>query len=308
MKTQNKVYLTFDIEIIVARFSKNDNCYASICLAPLIIANFLKKRNLKGTFFISLSPKTKGIPYSVYMNYLEILLQGLRGFENIKLAPHLHAYELPVNFSCKKDHFYNYTLEQQITLLNWSRELFKKFGYEVDSFRPGGYLANEFYYRALETAGFKYSSIMNRNDPPVINLIKDELLTNSPFFVNNSVKEFPLSTVKINSIKGKEEIINLSPEFLILKTIKQYLHNMEYININFHSFSLLLTKLIREDHKNIFWHNLKYLICERTLNIILKKFDIYTLYGNTILKNELLNYLDFFSSDNSFSTKFIGEE
>lgn len=308
IKTQNKVYLTFDIETIVARFSKNNNCYASICLAPLIIAHYLKKRNLKGTFFISLSPKTKDIEYGVYSAYLEILFYGLKGFENIKLAPHIHAFSLPMSFPCKTDRFDKYTLTQQIDLLKWAKELFSNYGYEVDSFRPGGYFTNEFYYQALKDAKYKYSSVLNRAEPPVINLINNDLLTNNPFFVNNSVQEYPISSVKIKSIKGKEEIINLSPDFLVLNTIKGFLQRMEYININFHSFSLLLTKLIRENHNNIFWHNFKYLFFERTLNKILKKLDIYTIYGNTILKNELINYLDYFSSNDIFSTKFIGEE
>lgn len=308
MKIQNKVYLTFDIETVVARYSKNNNCYASICLAPLMIAYYLKKRNLKGTFFISLSPKTKNIDYISYRTYLEILLNGLRGFENIKLAPHIHAYSLPVNFPCKTDRFDKYTLEQQIAILNWAKELFYQFGYNIDSFRPGGYFTNEFYYRALEDSGYKYSSIMNRKEPPVINLVNNDLLINRPFFATNSIKEYPITSVKIKSIKGNEEIINLSPDFLVLDSTKTFLDRMEYININFHSFNFLLTKLIRENHKNIFWHNFKYLFFERILNNILEKLDIYTIYGNTILKNELINYMDYFSSNEIFLTKFIGEE
>ncbi|MDD2637139.1 MAG: hypothetical protein PHW82_16745, partial [Bacteroidales bacterium] len=85
------LYLTFDIETVVAKYSRNNNLFASICLAPLAIASLLKDKGLKATFFISLSPKNHKISFASYEFYLKILLNSLKGFSNIKVAPHIHA-------------------------------------------------------------------------------------------------------------------------------------------------------------------------------------------------------------------------
>ena len=52
-----KIYLTFDIETIVSGISRSENYLSGVYLASMFIAKELKIRDLKGTFFISLSSK-----------------------------------------------------------------------------------------------------------------------------------------------------------------------------------------------------------------------------------------------------------
>jgi hypothetical protein len=91
--------------------------------------------------------------------------------------------------------------------------------------------------------------------------------------------------------------VNLSPEFFTLESIKCYIEKLDYINLNFHSFGLLAPKLIRENHSFQFFRNLKFILLERPFNIILKKIGITPIYNNTILKRELISYLDYFEKN-----------
>jgi hypothetical protein len=76
----------------------------------------------------------------------------------------------------------------------------------------------------------------------------------------------------------------------------------------FHSFSLQTPKFIRENHANLIWENLKFIIFERTLNIILNSLNIYPIYKNIILNKELVKYLNYFKENNEiFETKFFEE-
>ena len=93
-----KIYLTFDIEIIVSKLSYNPTFYASVIVGALDIAWELKRRNLKGTFYISLSPKAKEINFQEYTDGIKMLVNCLKSFDNIKIEPHIHAYNLPVNY------------------------------------------------------------------------------------------------------------------------------------------------------------------------------------------------------------------
>jgi hypothetical protein len=305
---KKEVYLTFDIEIVTAKFSKNSNYLSALFIAPLLIAKLLKDRNLKATFFVSLSPKMHEYSFEFYEYYLDLLFNSIKGFENIKIAPHIHGRNLPMNFSTKEDRFDKYNDEQQIALLNWAKQYFKKYGIEANTFRSGGYFHTENYYENLSKSNFNRSSLLFRQNKPNIDLVNKEVNISNPYTIN-SITEYPVTSVKIKSIKRKVEIINLSPEFLTLESVKPYLEKLPYINMVFHSFSLQTPKLIRENHSNLIWENLKYILFERTLNIILNSLNIYPIYKNTILKKELVKYLNYFKENNDiFETKFFEEK
>jgi hypothetical protein len=302
---RKELYLTFDIEIVTAKFSRNSGFLSSICIAPLIIAKELKDRGLKGVFFICLSPKIHDASFKEYEYYLDILINSLKSFDNIQIAPHIHARNLPMEFSTFEDRFDRYDGKQQQKLLNWAKEFFLNYNIEVNLFRSGGFYYNEDYYENMKPAGYLMSSLLFRNESANINLINKQTLSNKPRIVDGII-EFPVSSVKVKSIKGKEEVVNLSPEFFTLESVKNYFEKLDYININFHSFSLLVPKLIRENHKFLILRNLKFLILERPLNIILNKIGITPIYNNAVLKRELFNYLDYFEKNkDKFESKFF---
>jgi hypothetical protein len=302
---KKSLYLTFDIEIVTARFSKNIDFFSSIFIAPLMIAKALKDRGLKGVFFICLSPKIHESSFKEYEFYLDILLNSLKPFDNIQIAPHIHARNLPMSFSTFEDRFDRYKDEEQIQLLSWAKEFFSKYNIDVNLFRSGGYFHNNDYYNNLKNSGYKMSSLLFRNEVANINFITKETFSNKSRIIDG-IMEFPVSSVKMKSIKGKEEVVNLSPEFFTLDSVKEYLEKLEYININYHSFSLLAPKLIRENHSFLFFRNLKFVFLERPMNKILELLGITPIYKNTVLKKELLNYLDFFEENyDKYESKFF---
>lgn len=304
---KKQVYLTFDIEIVTARFSKNSNYLSALCIAPLIMAKLLKERGLKATFFISLSPKIHEANFSFYEYYLDIILTSLKGYNNIQIAPHIHARNTPMEFATTEDRFDRYNNEQQIALLNWAKSYFAKYGIETDTFRSGGYFQTENHYKNLKNAGFNKSSQLFRKETPNIDMVSGNVHASEPYMVND-VLEHPVTSVKIMSIKRKLEVINLSPEFLTLESVKPYIEKLPYINLVFHSFSLLTPKLIRENHKNLFFENLKFILFQRPLNIFLEALNIFPIYNNNTLKKELVNYLDYFAKNkDTYETKYFNQ-
>lgn len=301
-----KIYLTFDIETIVSGLSRSDNYIAGVYLASMFIAEELRKRDLKGTFYVSISSKQKNINQDEYFEFLKWLIFSLKPYTNIKIEPHLHAYKLPVNFDCKFDEFDKYNLGQQIELLSFAKNFFKKEFVEVDSFRPGGFNANNDYYDALEKTGYKYSSLLLKELKPNIDLINGEINQGEIFKTYNGIYEYPVTSVRIKSIKGKVEILNLSPDFFTLSTIKKYMIELNYVNINFHSFSIYLNRLIRENHKGLISNNTKFILLENPVIKLLKLAKIETFNTNTVVSKELINWLDFINIQN-YQTYFIGE-
>lgn len=302
-----KVYLTFDIETVVTGFSYSPTYYASVLLGGLYIAEELKKRNQKGTFFISLSQKAKDIKYKDYVDCLDILINSLKSYNNIRIEPHIHAFDLPTNFECKDDKFSAYELDKQIELLKWAKEFFKKRGIEVSAFRPGGYNINDSYYKALHTAGYTFSSVLLKDERPDINILTNEVFQSVPIVKNDVVVEYPVTSVLIKSIKGgRKELVNLSPDFFTIESVKSYLDELDVINVNFHSFSVFLNRMARENHKRQFLNNLSFLFIERILNKVLKRNNIETIHTNTIFRKEFIKWLDYFMYKD-YETSFIGE-
>ena len=48
--------------------------------------------------------------------------------ENIKIEPHIHAFNLPMNFSTNEDKFSSYSHKEQTDLLMWAKEFFANLG------------------------------------------------------------------------------------------------------------------------------------------------------------------------------------
>ncbi len=301
-----KTYITVDIETIVSGISKNKNSLAGVYLGAMFIAHELRKRNLKATFFISLSSKQKSIDNTEYLDLIKCLVLSLKSFENIKIASHLHAFELPMDFECDSDDFGAYNQEQQVSMLRFSKDFFTDLDCDVDAFRPGGFRRNEFYYSALEEAGFKYSSTMSKNDKPNINLITGKLSNTNQVNCQGKVLEYPVTTVELMSIKKRVEIQNLSPDFLSIESVKPHLDNLEYININFHSFSIYLNRLVRENHTGLFWNNIRFLAIDKMLDFMANLFGIHTFKSDTIVKNSFLDWVEFLE-EKKYETYFIGE-
>ncbi len=301
-----KIYLTFDIETIVSGLGYNSNYLCGVYLGAMYIANQLKIRNLKGTFFVSLSSKMDDITNEEYIALIGWLIRSLKGFDNIKIEPHMHAYRLKTSFDCYEDSWNEYTYDQQVSLLELSKELFNKNKIEANTFRPGGFVANEDYYRALNKAGFLYSSILHRERKPQIDLITGNISELTPYEASNSIKEYPVSSVKVKSIKGVVEILNLSPDFFTLNSVKHFIDALDYLNINFHSFSVFLNRPIRENFSHIYLRNLRFICFDYW---ICKFFSLlgYDLYKKeTIHRKELIKWLDYIK-ESTYKTYFIGE-
>jgi len=301
-----KIYLTFDMETIVSKLSFNPNIYTNLMLGSLYIAKELEKKALKATFFISLAPKTNVVDTDEYIENAKMLIRALTSYKNIKLQPHIHMKNLPLSFETKSDLFSDYTLEQQVEALTWAKEIFIECGVnEVDSFRPGSYSANEQYYEALKQAGYKYSSIMKK-DHVHYDMIQDQLNTETPYKTSQDIIEYPVTSLLIKSVKGKEEIINLSPDFFTYKSISKIFERSEYINVNFHSFSIFTNRLARENHAHQFRENIKYFFFEKPLIKIFKYYGFELINHNTLFKKSFDNWLKKLEKNNA-NTYLIGQ-
>lgn len=303
---RKKIYLTFDVETIVSGVSKSDNYLSSVLLGAIFIADELHKRNLKGTFFISLSTKMSSIKNSDYLSSISCLLRILKSYENIKVSPHIHAYGLQADFECKSDDFAKYNLYQQIELLNYSKIFFANHGFEVDSFRPGGFRANDSYYEALNKSGYNYSSTLIPDKKENYNFLTGKIHENSPYNAKFDIIEYPVTSVVIKSIKNKIERLNLSPDFFTIESVVPLFEKLDYININFHSFSIYINRLVRENHDRQFINNLKFILIEVPINKIARKFNISTNSMSTIPGRNLIKWLDYIDKSN-METYFVGE-
>src|SRR5690606_15191156 len=161
-------------------------------------------------------------------------------------------------FPTDEDLFGSYTADQQVQMLNWAKSKLAKYGFQISSFRPGSYSINSAYYAALKEAGFLYSSILDRSEQNInINLLTNEVKARNPQDING-VTEFPVTSVKLKSIKGNPDIVNLSPDFFTIESMQRYFEELDYVNVNFHSFSVFTNKFLRENHENVWLHNFRY--------------------------------------------------
>ena len=304
---QKKVYLTFDIETVTTRFSKNLDFNSTVLLGALTIAQELKIRGLNGIFFISMSPKSAEANVKTYHAQLQGLIHLLKSFDNIELAPHIHACGLPMEFSTSSDQFGSYSYDQRVELLSYAKEFFSQCGVKVKTFRAGGFINGENYYHALHASGYKASSTLEKLAPPVIDMLQSVLSPNHPRLENPGIMEYPVTSVWLRSIKRKYELINLSPDFLTLESVKHSIQELDYINVNFHSFSMYSNRLIRENHHNLYSKNLQYLLAEKIIQFFGSFVGIKIIKEQTVFRRELSVWLDFFSHD-KFTTLFMNEK
>ncbi len=298
--------LTYDLETVTTGFSLSADYWHGVMMGSLILARELEKRNLKATFFLSLSRKTALIPQDNFDNMLDTLVSSLRGFDNVQLQPHIHAFNLPVGFECKSDFFSDYSEEQQMAMLQYAKDFFKKHGLYATAFRPGGYHLTDQYYRVLAKSGIKASSVLDSTLPSHIDLVDNKINDVSTKFDRNGVREIPVTAVRIKSVKHKIETINLSPDFFALDTIRDKMEQLPSLTINAHSFSMFIPRLMRETHKGQATYNLKFMLFNRLLNKFMIKRGVYPMYSVTMAGSENIRWLDYFATQN-YKTKFIDE-
>ena len=272
----------------------------------IFIAKELEKRNLKATFFISLAPKTDAVDTKEYIENAKMLIRALTSYKNIKIQPHIHMKNLPLSFETKSDLFSEYSLEEQVEALSWTKEIFLECGVsEVDAFRPGSYSANDQYYEALAKAGYKYSSIMKKENVHY-DMIRQNISIEEPYSASQGIIEYPVTSLLIKSIKGKEELINLSPDFLTYNSISEVFEKCNYVNVNFHSFSIYTNRFARENHPKQMSNNLTYLFFEKPLIKILKLFNFELINHNTLFRKSFDQWLEELEKYNA-QTYIIGE-
>ena len=299
-----RVYLSFDIETIVSRFSRNTDVLTTVILGALEIARLLDQRNLKATFFVSLSPKDAGQGVEEYLDRLATLFRLLSTYDCVDIQPHIHALGLPMEFPCEVDDFSAYTLEQKIRMLAWAKEHLAQAGVDACGFRPGGYKIGSEYYEALNAAGYRYSSVLLANSLPDIDLTSGTAQVLPLVEDVCGVREFRVTGVKVDSVKpGIVETVNLSPDFLTIDSMRPYLLKMDTINVNFHSFSMYSNRLARENHRKQWRNNLSFLLLEKPIQKLNQMIDLSTFSTTTLFSNQLVAWLDEFTSDN-YSTEF----
>lgn len=300
------IYLTFDIENIVTGLGYNPNNVVGMYLGAMYIANILKKNNLKGTFFISMSPKLKEVTYASHVLLLDWLIDSLKNYSNIKLAPHMHVHELPMDFDCKSDLWSDYSFEEQVELLSYAKDFFFKRGIIVDTFRPGGFFSNSDYYHALSMAGYKYSSTLNADMNVSIDMILNQVSSKIPYETKYSISEYPADSVRVKSIKGDIEVLNLSPDFFTIESMDQYFQSMDCLNVNFHSFSVFINRPIRENHRLQLMKNINFIVFERLMIKLLRNLNFEVIDGGTSPRLEFEKWIKYFV-DKGYESYFIGE-
>jgi len=304
---KKQVFLSFDIETIVSRRSRNLDFKVTVTQGALEIARLLRERGLKGTFFISLSAKDLSLNSAEYLKEIRNLILCLKGFENIDIQPHIHALNLPVSFECPSDSFADYNLQQQTEMLIWAKEFFAEVGVQVSGFRSGSYLTGDSYYQALEMAGYSFSSLMNTSKTPNIDLINKTANSSEVISKVGDIKEFNVTTVKVKSIKpGVIEQVNLSPDFFTINSVKYAFKDLDCLNINFHSFSMFSNRLARENHEGQLRNNLCFYLLQKPLIKLADLVGLKAYSPKTIFNQELNRWLDEFTSE-QYETRFYSE-
>jgi len=287
------VFLSFDIEVVVSKRSKNLDAMITVVAGALEIARLLDERQLKATFFISLSAKDPAVNRKDYLSKVRLLIKSLQAFDNIDIQPHLHAFDLPVSFVCPSDDFSDYNQSQQVEMLLWAKEFLNSCGVNPSGFRPGGYKAGENYYQALKQAGYHYSSTMDKSATPDIDLITKQAEIGSVCHEMEGVNEFNVTSVKVKSVKpGVTDIVNLSPDFFTINSVKPYFNQLDALNINFHSFSMFSNRLARENHRHQISSNLNYMLIEKPLRKLNLLFGLNVYSEHTVFSKELTSWLD----------------
>ena len=215
----------------------------------------------------------------------------------------MHCLNLPLDYANKSDYFNDYSRTEQIEILGFGKRFLEDLDILVESFRPGGFKQNDYYYDVLKEVGYRFSSTLSKDIAPNINLVTGEI--NQTFDTNhNGIVEFPVTSVYLNSVKGGHEIINLSPDFFEVESVYSEIKRLEKIVLNFHSFSLYHSRPVREVFQNRRKESLKHMIREFIIKKLAHRFqsDILT---ETIYQESLNNWVSTLEDKAEF--KWIGE-
>lgn len=270
------LYFTVDVEITDHRLSYSENLDTQLTLPYFELAERFCEADVKATFYLSIAPKALGIDWNDYLRCLKRILRYNRNefASHIRIQPHLHCLNLPFDYCKGSDFFSDYTPEQQVEMLKLGRQICEDGGVEVTSFRPGGFKNSDDYYAALAEAGFAISSTMRLDRNPAIDLKSGAIdREHGVFEAAHGVIEYPVTSVHLHSVKGRDETINLSPDFFELASVGQQMRQLDYINLNFHSFSWYHGRPVRERFPNMRKETIKHLIREFVMKKLLKPLD-----------------------------------
>ncbi len=300
------IFFSVDVEITDHRLSYSENLDTNLLLPYVKLAEYLAQNEIKATFYLSIAPKALGISWDDYQRCLKQIIRINQSVysDYIRLQPHLHCLNLPFDYAKGSDFFLDYEPKQQVEMLKFSKHFMEDLGVEVDSFRPGGFKNSPTYYESLEEAGFLYSSTMRKDLKPAMDLVNKRVDKQHGIFKEGGITEYPVTSVFLNSVKGGEDTINLSPDFFEYEAIETYLKQMEFMVVNFHSFSLCHGRPVRELFQSRRKETFKHLVREFVLKKISKPFDV-ELVTNTIYERQFYNWSEKLLKPNN--CKWIGE-
>lgn len=179
--------------------------------------------------------------------------------QNIAVSIHHrgHAIELHTHPNNRLDFYkqniYNYSLEQQIKILEYGKDLiFQWTGKYPVAHRGGSYAMNEDTLAALHQVGIPIDSTLFLNHKN--NKIKDNFTVNK---VNSfsSTLEVPITTVKAAKKNGdildtKFDLDALSYQELVCVIQRAKEHNLRTLNLMLHSFSFINKKTKKAAEEN----------------------------------------------------------
>lgn len=198
------------------------------------IMDTFEKYNMKAVFFVDIYEQPKFD--SIDKDFMNNLMKDIddRGFE---VALHAHPNKMLGFYDKGLD---KSTYEEQLQVLDYGVDYIEAaIGKRPITFRGGAYRCNEDTFKALEDVGILFDSTYfygNENNNIQYNSL------NKVCTINNLI-EFPvITTIKSNGSYSKLDINWMSDEEIIQILEQMKLHNLEYAQIMFHSFSFLRTK------------------------------------------------------------------
>lgn len=170
-----KIYLTFDVEIWCDGWSDLDGRFASSFSRYIYgrsskgnyalpkTLEILDRHGLKGVFFVeALFAARFGIESLVTV--VDLITSGGHDIQ-LHLHPEWSDEIRPLPFpgaACKRQHMSDYTLEEQVVLIDLGRSLLAKCGCnEITAFRAGSFACNHDTYRALSQLGIGIDSSLH---------------------------------------------------------------------------------------------------------------------------------------------------
>lgn len=193
-----KVFITIDVEC--GEYSPNyDGCVWGRLLnfpgenygLPLIL-NLLKQVKLKAVFFVeALSSFRHGI------NNFRVIVDSILS-EGHEIQLHIHPSLVhPTRIPDAEIHLGKYSINEQVKFIEIGLDVLTKCGAEnVNTFRAGGFGANNDTFCALGQCGLKYDSSYNLNYLNSSCNLNFEGRSYNDVFVHENIVEFPITCFK----------------------------------------------------------------------------------------------------------------